>query len=111
MKKIASTRSNITPIWQLIIFAFSPKDELAFQVERVRANAKEMASSKAETERSHTMLRDRLRQIEDDLDKTKIQMEKALKERALLDNKLSQVMTENVTIQKKLTVQERALTR
>ena len=57
------------------------------------------------------MLRDRLRQIEDDLDKTKIQMEKALKERALLDNKLSQVMTENVTIQKKLTVQERALTR
>ena len=34
------------------------------------------------------MLRDRLRQTENDLDTTKVQMEKALKERALLDNKL-----------------------
>ena len=65
------------------------KDELAAQVERVRQNAKEMANSKAETERSHLMLRDRLKQVDDELTKLKTQLEKVLRERSQLDNKLA----------------------
>ena len=87
------------------------KDELISVVERVRANAKEMAATKLETERSHSMLKDRLRQTENDLDTARVQMEKALKERALLDNKISSIMNENSNLLKKLQVQERALSR
>ena len=42
------------------------------------------------------MLRDRLRQTENDLDMTKVQMEKALKERALLDNKLGMMVSKKI---------------
>lgn len=59
------------------------KDDLATQVEKVRLNAKEMANSKAETERSHLMLRDRLKQVDDELTKIKTQLEKVLRERYL----------------------------
>ena len=42
-----------------------------------------MANSKAETERSHLMLRDRLKQVDDELTKIKTQLEKVLRERYL----------------------------
>ena len=45
------------------------KDDLAALVEKVRSTSKEMATSKNETERSHLMLRDRLKQVDDQLTK------------------------------------------
>ena len=45
------------------------KDDLATLVEKVRITSKEMATAKNETERSHLMLRDRLKQVDDQLTK------------------------------------------
>ena len=87
------------------------KEDLAALVEKVKLNAKEMGSSKAETEKSHLMLRDRLRQVDDELTKTKSQLEKVLRERAMLDNKLANIQAGNESLCKKLDVQEKALKR
>ena len=70
-----------------------------------------MATSKNETERSHLMLRDRLKQVDDQLTKTKCQLEKVLRERASLDNKLAKVVADNEAFKKKVDVMERALNR
>ena len=87
------------------------KDELAAQVERVRQNAKEMANSKAETERSHLMLRDRLKQVDDELTKLKTQLEKVLRERSQLDNKLAAANGQNEVLRKKADMEEKAMKR
>jgi chromosome segregation ATPase len=57
------------------------------------------------------MMRDRLRQVEDDLSKAKVALEKALRERSQLDHKLAVVTTENSALTKKASVQERVLDR
>ena len=77
------------------------KEDLASQVEKVRTNAKDMALSKADTERSHLMLRDRLKQVDDELTKAKVHLEKVLRERAQLDNKLASVNEQNENLRKK----------
>ena len=50
------------------------KDDLATLIDKVRQSSKDMAASKGETERSHLMLRDRLRQVDDELTKTKVSL-------------------------------------
>ena len=84
---------------------------MAALIEKVKSSSKEMASSKTETERSHLMLRDRLKQVDDQLTKTKGQLEKVLRERASLDNKLAKVVADNESFKKKVDVMERALVR
>ena len=97
-----------------------------------------MANSKAETERSHLMLRDRLKQVDDELTKIKTQLEKVLRERYLhifqmtgnvllifqslsnrnifinrsqLDNKLAAANDHNDILRKRADVQEKAMKR
>ena len=70
-----------------------------------------MALSKSETERSHLMLRDRLKQVDDELTKAQVHLEKVLRERAQLDNKLANVNALNDNLNKKVDVQEKAMTR
>lgn len=81
------------------------KDELITQVEKARASAKEMAAAKSETERSHELLKDRVKLVEDDLSKARTHLEKALRERSQLDNKMALVASELESAKRKASVQ------
>ncbi len=87
------------------------KDEVVAQMDKVKSDVKEMKKAAAEAERSHQMVKERLKATEDELDKNKKLLEKALHERAQLDQKMGKSTEELHQLKKKAVVQERVLAR
>ena len=70
-----------------------------------------MSQEKAETEKSHLRIKEKLQQVEKELSKTQGLLEVALRERGAVDNKFGKVVSDLDAANKKVAIQERVLAR
>ena len=87
------------------------KEELSGEVERSKAECAKMRIEKAETEKSHVRIKEKLQQVEKELTRTEGLLEVALRERGAVDNKLGKVVSDLEAALKKVAIQERVLAR
>jgi len=87
------------------------KEDLSGEVDRCKVECATMSKEKAETEKSHLRLKEKLQQVEKELTKTEGLLEAALRERSAVDGKLGKVTSELEVANKKIGIQERVLAR
>lgn len=87
------------------------KEELSGEVERSKIECARMSQEKAETEKSHLRIKEKLQQVEKELSKTQGLLEVALRERGAVDNKFGKVVSDLDAANKKVAIQERVLAR
>ena len=87
------------------------KEDLALEVEASKGETRQVERKNREVEKNLSLVRDRHRQQQGELDKCRAQLEDALRRRSLSDNRLGEREEQLGRLRKKDAVQERVLAR
>ena len=87
------------------------KEDLALEVDSSREETKQIGHKTKEVEKSFSLMQDRYRQQQGELDKCRAQLEDALRKRSLSDGKLAKREAELAQLKKRDAVQEKVLAR
>ena len=87
------------------------KEDLALEVDSSREETKQIGRKSKEVEKSLSLVQDRHRQQQGELDKCRARLEEALRKRSLCDARLAKSEAELAQLRKREAVQERVLAR